>query len=131
MYAPLQIAMFLASLAVIAMAVSIVPLVYQLRSQKTALEDLVRDGRELVRNVNELSKRADRQMDDVGRVVGIARRWTERADRLAEEIGSAIEPPVYLLVRQANLLSAGTTAFLETLLDGTQYDLSGKEKRHA
>jgi methyl-accepting chemotaxis protein len=50
---------------------------------------------ELIHNLNELSRRANEQMDDVHKIVRTARQWTERADRIVEEV----EPPVFALAR--------------------------------
>ena len=130
--AALQVALFLASIALIVLVACLIPTAFQARRHleqlvltvqqlKAKLEVLVEDSRELVRNVNDLSKRANQQMDDVHQVLRTVHHWTERADRLVNEVGSAIEPPVFSAVRNMNLLRTGVTGFLQALLHRNQH----------
>jgi uncharacterized protein YoxC len=108
MSAALQVALIFASVALIVLVVFLIPLALQVRRQfeqlalsveqsKAKLEILVQDSGELFRNVTDLSQRANQQMDSVGKMVNIAQQWTERADRIVNEVGSAIEPPRVLV----------------------------------
>jgi uncharacterized protein YoxC len=101
---PLQIALFLASVAVVIFVAYCTPAILQLRNYAArmtqALADLkaevsllVQDSCKLLRNVNELSARANQQCDDVEHVIQTVRGWTERADRVVEEVSSVLEPP--------------------------------------
>lgn len=137
----LQVALFVASLVFIVLAVCIIPVAFHLRRKleqlvttagelKDKLEVLVGDSHEMVRNVTELSKRANQQLDEVGRVVHTARQWTDRADQLVNEIGSAIEPPVHSLVRNMNLVRTGIATFLQFLSHRNQHNQTKKESDH-
>ena len=114
----LQIALFVASVAVVIFVAVCVPALLQLRQQaaqmaqtlaelKAEVSLLVQDGRELLHNVNELSTRAHQQCDDVERVIQTVRGWTERADRVVEEVGSVLEPPILTAARNAQIFRKG------------------------
>jgi uncharacterized protein YoxC len=137
----LQVALFLAALAFIVLVACLIPLAFQARRRlehlavsaeqlKANVELLVQDSRELVRNVNELEQQVSRQMDDVGQVVGTVRRWTERADRLVEEVGSVIEPPVFAWVRNVNLFRLGATTFLQAFFHTNRNQNKTKQEKH-
>ena len=145
MSAALQVALFLASIAFIVLVICLIPTAFQARRQlehlvhtvgqmKVELGVLVADSRELVRNANDLSKRANQQMDDVNQVVRTVHRWTERADRLVNEVGSAVEPPVFAAVRNMNLFRTGVTGFLQALLHRNHHhqtpNQTTEEKHH-
>jgi len=67
---------------------------------KAEISPLLQDSRRVLHNVNELSTRAHQQCDDVERVVQTVRGWTERADRVVEEVGTVLEPPVFTAARR-------------------------------
>jgi uncharacterized protein YoxC len=125
--AALQVALILASVAIIGLVACLIPLALQARRQldelaliagqlKTNLDALIHDSRELVRNANELTTRASRQMDEVDQVVGTVRQWTERADQLVDQVGAVVEPSVFSLVRNMNLIRTGVTTFIQAFL---------------
>jgi len=137
----LQVALFVASVLFILLAVCMMPIAFLAWRQlahlaiiagqmKADLYLLLQESREMVRNANELSKRVNLQMDDVNKVVHIVEHWTERVDRIANEVSLAIEPPVLSVVRNMNLLRAGVTVFLRVLAHSGQNKLEGKEKKH-
>ena len=122
----LQVALFLAALAIVALVVCVIPLVLQARRSlehlaltmqelKANMQVLMQDSRELVRSVNELAQRANRQLDEAGHVVRTVRQWTDRADRIVNEVGAVLEPPVFGLVHTLNLFRTGLTAGLQAL----------------
>jgi uncharacterized protein YoxC len=127
----LQVALFLASLAIIVLVACLVPMAFLMRSHlstlvrmaeqsKTDMQALVHDSHELIRNVTELSQRASRQLDEVDQVVGTVHEWTKRADHIVNEVGSVVEPPVFTIVRNMNLLRTGVAGFLHTLFDSSR-----------
>lgn len=137
----LQVALFVASVLFILLAVCMMPIAFLAWRQlahlaiiagqmKADLYLLLQESREMVRNANELSKRVNLQMDDVNKVVHIVEHWTERVDRIANEVSLAIEPPVLSVVRNMNLLRAGVSVFLRVLAHSGQNKLEGKEKKH-
>lgn len=122
----LQVALFCASVSVIVLAACLIPIAFRTRRNseqvlriieelKSNTQFLVQDGRELVRSLNDLCRGANRQMDEMGQIVHTAQQWAMRADRIVEEVGSAIEPPVFSFARNMNLLRLGATTFLQTL----------------
>lgn len=125
----LQVALFAASVAVVLLVVCAIPLavlvlrrvdrlIHIVEELRTNAEVTMHDGRELMWQVNELSKRVTRQMDEVDQIVCIARQWTERADRLVDGVGSIVEPPVMALAQGSRLARVGLTAFLKALFLG-------------
>jgi uncharacterized protein YoxC len=125
---PLQIALFLASVAVVIFVAFCIPAMFQLRKSaarmtqtlaelKAEVSLLVQDSRKVLHNVNELSTRAHEQCDDVERVIESVRGWTERVDRVVEEVGSVLEPPILTAARNAQIVRKGIAKFLETFLN--------------
>ena len=137
----LQVALFVASVAFTVLVICLIPIVFQARRKveqlvitagelKEKLQALVEDSHEMVRNVTELSKRANEELDEVSHVVGTVRQWTERADQLVNEVGSAIEPPVPSIVRNMNLFRTGVSTFLQVLLHRNQHNQTKREQDH-
>ena len=127
----LQVALLAACVAVVFLVVCLVPLGFLIwrrlerltqivEELRTSAQMMVHDGRELMWQATELSRRATRQMDDVDRIVCTARQWTERADRIANAVGSMVEPPVFALAEGTKLARVGMTAFLKSLFHGGQ-----------
>jgi hypothetical protein len=54
-------------------------------------------------------------LDEVDRVLHTARLWTDRADRLVDEVGAFVEPPMQAVSRTGTVLKAGLGAFLKSL----------------
>ena len=139
MTAAVQAALFVASLAFIALVGCLIPILFQAQRKleqlvithgelKEKLQVLVEDSHKMVRNVTELSQRVTEELDEVSRMVQTARRWTERVDRLVNEVGSAIEPPVHSAVRSMNLFRTGVTTFLQVLLHRNHHNQTKKEQ---
>ena len=137
----LQVALFIASVAFTLLVVCLIPLAFQARRQleqlattaeevKGEIQILVADGQVLVRNLTELTARANQQLDEVSHVVQTARQWSERADRIVNELGATIEPPVHTLVKNLNLLRAGVTTFLEFFTHRNQHNQTKEEENH-
>lgn len=137
----LQVALFLASITFIVLALCLIPIAFHLRRKleqlvittadlKEKLHILVQDSHEMVRNVTQLSKRANQQLDEVSVVVQTVRQWTDRADKIVNEVGSVVEPPVHALVRNTNLLRTGIATFLQFLSHRNQQNKTTKESDH-
>ena len=140
MSATLQVALFCASVLFILLAVSLIPIALLALRQlermtlsvellKADLQMLVHESRKLVREVYDLSTQASRQMEDLGKVAHTAEQWTERMDRLVNEVGSVIEPPVFSVARNMNLIRAGATVFMRVLAHGNNNILKRKVER--
>ena len=121
---PLQIALFLASIAVVIFVAFCIPVIVQMRKHadrmaqalaelKAEVSVLVQDSRKVLNNVNELSLRAYEQCDDVEQVLQTVRGWTERVDRVVEEVGIAVEPPILAVARNVQVLYKGVTKFIQ------------------
>jgi len=127
MSAVLEIALIAASIAIVALVSCLGLLLYlawrQLKqlvlaaqNMKVVLDSLIVDGRDLVSNVKLLSERANQHLQNVDNVVHTVQQWTKRADRIVNELGTAIEPPLFSFVQNANLLRMGVTTFFQQLL---------------
>ena len=117
------------------------PLVFQARRKleqllatteelKEKAQALVEDSHEMVRNIADLSRRANEELDGVSQMVHTARQWPERVDRLVNVVGSAIEPPVHSALRNMNLFQTGVTTFLQVLLHRNQHNQTKREQDH-
>jgi len=135
----LQIALFLASLAIVVLVVCIVPIAFQVgHSMKhlartterleASTQALLHDSRELVRNITDLSDRTSRYMEEAGKVSHIVHLWAERADQFSKVVGSLVEPSILSLLFDSKALRVGATVFLKTLLRPHKQEQS--EKRH-
>lgn len=133
MSAALQVALLVTSIAFLVLMACILFIALQSRRQleqlvltaaqlKANLELLIDDTRELVRNGNRLVTRADEQLREVEQVVRTVRAWTGRADRFVNEVGAAIEPPVFSLVRNVALFGTAAASFLRALLHRNHHD---------
>lgn len=122
----LEIALILASVAVVILVACIIPLAIQAvrwleslvisaEQLKANIQVLLQDSRDLVKNVNTISKQVEVQMEDITKVVHTAQKWTERADWLANEVASVIEPPVMAFVSKTKLLNLGISTFFQVL----------------
>jgi uncharacterized protein YoxC len=130
---PLQIALFLASIAIVIFVAFCIPSMLQLRKHaermtqtlaelKAETSLLVQDSRKVLHNVNELSTRAHQQCDDVEQVIQTVRGWTERVDRVVEEVGSVLEPPILTAARNAQIFRKGVAKFFETFLNRNHHN---------
>ena len=137
----LQIALVLASIAIVIFVAFCIPAILQLRNHAARLTQtlaelkaevslLVQDSRRLLHNVNELSTRATRQCDDIERVIQTVRGWTERVDRVVEEVGSVLEPPVLTAARNALIFRKGIAKFFETFLNRNHRQSQKAEEQH-
>ena len=138
---PLQIALFLAAVAIVIFVAFCIPAMLQLRQRaarmaqtlaelKAEVSLLVQDSRKLLHNVNELSTRAHQQCDDVERVIQTVRGWTERVDRVVEEVGSVLEPPVLTAARNALIFRKGIAKFFEIFLNRNHRQSQKAEEQH-
>ena len=51
---------------------------------------------------------------DAEQVLQTVRGWTDRVDRVVEEVGTAVEPPILAAARNVQALYKGITKFFET-----------------
>lgn len=65
----------------------------QLEELNTELIGLVRDSRTMMQNVSGVTSHVNEQLDELDSIIGIIRRWSERADHVAEEVGTIVEAP--------------------------------------
>jgi uncharacterized protein YoxC len=69
----------------------------ELEELNTELKGLIQDSRTMVQNVSAVTSHVDEQLDELDSVVGIIRRWSERADHVVEVAGTAVEVPLLKL----------------------------------
>lgn len=141
MSATLQITLICASIMFVLLAGTFIPvallalrhlerMTFGVELMKADLKTLLNDSHELVRNVNDLSKQAGRQMEDIGRVTHTVEQWTSRVDRLVNEVGSVVEPPVFSVARNLTLIRVGMAAFMRVMANGKKHTLKEKENEH-
>ena len=106
----LQVALFLASLAVIVFVMFFIPVcimmylqilrvIRQVEELKSEVRALVRDSQATLQNINHLTHRAHMQMEELEKVVRTVGAWSDRANRIVEEIGDVIEAPILTAAR--------------------------------
>jgi uncharacterized protein YoxC len=137
----LQIALFLASVAVVIFVAFCIPALLQLRKHaarmtqtleelKTEVSLLIQDSRTLLHSVNELSTRANQQCDDIEQVIQTVRNWTERVDRIVEDVSTILEPPILTVARNAQIFRKGIAKFFETFLNPNHRHTQKAEEQH-
>jgi uncharacterized protein YoxC len=111
----LQIALFLACMAVVCLVLLLIPLsilfylqvrriTRQMDEVKSDLKEIIKDSQTMVQNISRLSTHANQHLDEFDKIVGIARKWSEQVDCFVGEVGSAVELPVLKALRTVNLL---------------------------
>jgi uncharacterized protein YoxC len=134
----LQVALFLALAAFTVLVACVLPVVFQVRRQmqqmmsldlqlKAGLKVFLDDSHALLWNGNELLKQVGHQMTHLNKAIHTIGQWTERADRLVDQVSAAIEPPVLSLVRSIGLVRTGVASFLEMFGKSKQRNLTQKE----
>jgi uncharacterized protein YoxC len=124
----LQVVLILAAAAFLVLMVVLTQLAVEARKRiaslarsadevRLRLDDVLRDSNELIRNLNVMTCHLQGELDEVDRLVQTARLWTNRADRLVDEVGSVVEPPVQAVARTNRVLRAGLGAFIKTLFE--------------
>ena len=122
----LEIASLIALILFIVLVICLIPTVFYIRNKladmllatqklEADLQVIVHDSRELVQNVNELTKRINGQIDDAGKIVHTVVKWAEVTNQIVTAIGLIIEPPISKLARNANLLRLGLSVFTQVL----------------
>ncbi len=141
MPAALQVALFLASIAIVVFVAFCIPSMLQLRKHtarmtqtlaelKAEISLLVQDSRKMLHSVNELSTRVNRQCDGIEQVIDTISGWTERVDYVVEEIGSVLEPPLLTAARNARIFRKGVAKFFETFLNRNHHQPQKAEEQH-
>ena len=124
MHPVVQLALALASIAIVLFVAIVIPAVLQLRKYaerlavateelKTDIQVLLRDTREILQRMKEISQRVHLQMDDIEHVIGAVRSWADRIDVVVEEVRAAVERPVVRAARNINLFRTGLATFLQ------------------
>jgi uncharacterized protein YoxC len=119
-----QIALFPASVAVVAFVVFLIPVfselckhvahaANQLDELKSDVKPLVPNSRTVAQNVDKLTSRAHQQLDAVDKMIRIVRAWSEPAGRIVEEVDDVVEAPILKVTRIIGIVHKG----LRTLLD--------------
>lgn len=111
----LQVALFLASMAVFCLVLLLIPLsilfylqvkriARQMDETKLDLKAMIQDFRTMVQDISRLSAHANQQLDELDKIVGMAGKWSEQADYFVEEVGSVVKLPVLKAVRAVKML---------------------------
>src|SRR5271170_1467112 len=140
MSSALQVALFLACMAVVCLVSVLIPLLIlfylqvkritrQMDEVKSDLEEMIKDSRTMVQNISHLSIHANQQLDELDKIIGIARKWSEQADYFVEEVGSAVELPVLKALRTIKVLRK-TWGFIVDALVGRSQQTDYKVNDH-
>jgi len=124
----LRVTLYVASLAIVVAVPVLVGMLLQFRRQlervvaaveelETEMKPLAQETRVVVKRLRDLTGRAQEQWTEVEGIVDTARHWSERANRLVEEVGDAVEPPIFAATRGIRLLRRGLETFVQVLLD--------------
>lgn len=127
----LQVVLYMASLAIVVSVLVLVSVLFRSRRQlerlvsaveelKAEMKPLAQETRVVVKRLHDLSGRAQEQWTEVEGIIGTARHWSERANHLMEEIGGAVEPPIFAATHGIRLLGRGLETFVHVLLNGNQ-----------
>ena len=127
----LRVTLYVASLAIVVAVPVLVGMLLQFRRQlervvaaveklETEMKPLAQETRVVVKRLRDLTGRAQEQWTEVEGIVDTARHWSERANRLVEEVGDAVEPPLFAATRSIRLLRRGLETFAQVLLDRTR-----------
>ena len=127
----LQVALFLACTAVFCLVTLLIPLsilfylqvkriARQMEEAKSDLKAMIQDSRTMVQDISRLAAHANEQLDELDKIVGIARKWSEQADNLVEEVGSAVELPVLKALRTVKTLGKMWRFIAGALAGGSQ-----------
>ena len=111
----LQVALFLASMAVFCLVLLLIPLsilfylqvkriARQMDEAKSDLKAMIQDFRTMVQDISRLSAHANQQLDELDKIVGMAGKWSEQADYFVEEVGSVVKLPVLKALRTVKML---------------------------
>jgi predicted PurR-regulated permease PerM len=115
MSSALQVALFLASMAVFCLVLLLIPLLIlfylevkriarQMDEAKSDLKAMIQDFRTMVQDISRLSTHANQQLDELDKIVGMAGKWSEQADYFVEEVGSMVKLPVLKALRTVKIL---------------------------
>ena len=135
----LQLALTLASFAVIILTACLIPVLFQagrsLNQMSANMEEikdkvnvLLDDTRTLVRNVNELSQKLNDRMDEVGEAIDAVKSLTGRAAEGAGGFTSTIRGPVLAVMKKMNTLRTGATAFFNVLFHSRTKNNNAEEE---
>lgn len=124
----LQVALYVASLAIVAFVALLVGALLQFRKQlergvaafeelRAEIKPLAQETRVVMDRLRDLTGRAQEQWTEVEGIVDTARHWSERANRVVEEVGDAVEPPILAATRSIRVLRSGLETFVQVLLD--------------
>lgn len=137
----LEIALFLASIAIIVVVVGLVPFLVHVRRTLEHLErttneiqsdlrPLLQETNKLVTHLDELSVSTQRQMREVSEVVETVKGWSQRADRLVNTVSDAVEPPIVSFARNLRAFQTGFSVFMDFLRHRNQSNSHKQENEH-
>src|SRR5947207_2082300 len=104
----IYIAVLVASFSILTMAVAFVVTAIHFKNRMNAMEKnvaqttteltaLIQDTRVLVKEVQQVTSRVSKQLEDVEHITRTARGWTDRAERVINAVGAVAEPPLFFL----------------------------------
>jgi len=126
--AALQAALYVGSAAIVVLAAALMVLLLQFRRQiecvvraveelKAEMTPLAQETRIVVEQLHDLTRRVQWRWREVESVIDTALAWSQRANHLVEGIGSVVEPPIFAMSRNIQILRIGLATFVRALLN--------------
>lgn len=127
----LQVALFMACAAIVLFVSLMIPLsillyrcvrdvARQMNEVEANLKELIQDSRTLIQNINQLAARANKQLDELDKVVQVVRGWSERVDQVFEEVGSAVAVPALRIAHTIKVLRNTWRLILDAIFGDSQ-----------
>jgi uncharacterized protein YoxC len=81
------------------------------RELKADIHSLIKDTQKMVQAVDQLTTRANQQMDEINVIVKTVHEWTDRTGRILNAVGNIVEPPLFAVSNKIGIVRAVVGAF--------------------
>jgi uncharacterized protein YoxC len=123
----LYIAVLVACLSIVIVAVVLVVTAVHFRTRMDSMEKnisqattdlsvLIQETRGLVKEMQQVTARLSKPIDDVEHMTRTARGWTDRADHVIDAVGTVAEPPLLFLSKSIKTFGGIAKGVLQMLL---------------
>ena len=123
----IYIAVLLACVSLVIMVVAVVLAAFHFRARMDSMEKsisratsdisvLIQESRGVVKEIQQVTARVSKPLEDLEYMAHTARGWTDRADRVVEAIGSVAEPPLFFFSKSIKTFGGILSGVLQTLL---------------
>ena len=124
---PIYIAILVACASIVVLTAVLVAAVVFLKSKVIAMEasavdlrrevtELLCESRTLVKEVQAVTIRLPKPLEDIEHMTRAARAWTDRADRIVDAVGTVAEPPLFFMSKNIKTFGGIASGVLQMLL---------------